>query len=711
MKNVFDNKSIYNYLIVGFIWGVLFFYLLYGIKILDPTYLDWIYCDTRMDLFKQQIGFEFFLKSDWRFPIGTYVGYRYPCINTIIESDFLPLLGLFFKLIRFWLPEHFTYLAWWIFLCMVFQGMFGALILRRLGINLIATSMSLPLFFCNVVLFRRVYGHLMLCGHFLILMAFLICLYEDRIERTSKANVIWASLNVLALATHPYLFVMVGIIFISYLLYDYLNKKNWERSIKILTGSVISVFLLWYLLGGFIITTPSAGGLGMYSMNLNAIINPISGSSRFLKELPTINPSVQWEGEAYLGLGILISLILTIPYSYSFVRDKEVFTNKKNSRIAIGFFVAACVILSLSPVISLGSKEIMNYLWIPFVKVLEPIRATGRFFWPVLYTITIFVIYRIYYSEKRIVCACVIFALVSLIQFADLSVMVNHGWRKLNFTYEESNFSKSLKDLINSNAKHFELIPNRPDHFYGDLALFADYHDMTMNIAYMTRSHGNPYIKELVSQIESRNFREDTLYCVPFSNGSLIMKIPFLDDKCYVKAADYLIIYDKSLSRKAPPPSISIDEHALKLLKYSHINLNNSILLTGKKSDCLRIIGLSHSEKDFAWTDGKKVTMMFYFNDEEIAFDGFKKCRAKINLKAVYTGSQKVIIFVNGKIVENTVINNGENLQFGFDMPKDGFVKIEIEIPNAISPLERGESKDSRILGLGMKDMLFTKID
>ena len=80
IQKINKKGNIHNFIIYiscGLI-GVLLFLLIYGYKILDFTYVDWLFEERNSDLFQSQIGFEFFRRSPWKFPLGSYNSYPYP---------------------------------------------------------------------------------------------------------------------------------------------------------------------------------------------------------------------------------------------------------------------------------------------------------------------------------------------------------------------------------------------------------------------------------------------------------------------------------------------------------------------------------------------------------------------------------------------------------------------------------------------------------
>ena len=91
--------------------GMMVFIAVYGVAVLNPTYDDWLL--GKGDLTQHYLGWCFYRSSDWTFPIGLTNNLAYPSYTSIIFTDSIPVLAVFFKLFSFILPDTFQYLGWW----------------------------------------------------------------------------------------------------------------------------------------------------------------------------------------------------------------------------------------------------------------------------------------------------------------------------------------------------------------------------------------------------------------------------------------------------------------------------------------------------------------------------------------------------------------------------------------------------------------------
>lgn len=115
---------------------------------------------------------------------------------------------------------------------------------------------------------------------------------------------------------------------------------------------LFTVIFTMYLLGMFEATNPNAGGWKSFSMNLNALINPIWSKSLFLNKLSHMEG--QYEGDNYLGFGLIILLILTLKVLFI---DKKLQIKDKEITAVILFLV----LFSVSSNIYLGKSLIFSY--------------------------------------------------------------------------------------------------------------------------------------------------------------------------------------------------------------------------------------------------------------------------------------------------------------------------------------------------------------
>lgn len=108
--------------------------------------------------------------------------------------------------------------------------------------------------------------------------------------------------------------------------------------------------------------------------------------------------------------------------------------------------------------------------------------------------------------------------------------------------------------------------------------------------------------------------------------------------------------------------------------------------------------GISAVETDFAWSDGHEGTMYVMVGEQA------EDLTATVTLKAVYNGSQTMIVTCNGQELFRNQVTMDEG-SVSFVVPSscivDGGLQLVFSYPDAVSPLELGESDDNRVLAVG----------
>ena len=109
MNHLTERKNEYYALfLTGCLMGVLCFIAVYGVKILNPGYDAWL-LNGDLDLMQHYIGFGHYRNSSWTFPIGLISTLSKPYPMSVIYTDSIPLIAVFFKILSPLLPETFQY--------------------------------------------------------------------------------------------------------------------------------------------------------------------------------------------------------------------------------------------------------------------------------------------------------------------------------------------------------------------------------------------------------------------------------------------------------------------------------------------------------------------------------------------------------------------------------------------------------------------------
>nr|MCR5002046.1 DUF6311 domain-containing protein [Lachnospiraceae bacterium] len=377
--------------LLGALVGGLVFVMLFGVRILDVTYDDWLLTGW-YDLSQHYVGWELYRASGWHFPIGLCDNSFHPYMASVVYTDSIPLLSLIFKLLSPILPATFQFFGLYGLFCFMMQGGMAKLLLRRILPGEIHCCIaSVPFIFCAPV-WQRMYYHTALASHYLILIAFLLFMYRDRIGKRWQRVCLWAGLGVLCITIHFTIYGMVSVMLVGFSLWEALDAKGNRGDQSFLKKSGIflgyiftylasTVFAFW-LFGGFYGgISGKADGLGVFSANLNSLFNPID-YSRIINAFPLTGG--QYEGLSYVGI---TALILTVPAAVCLIRNaKSIWAEHRNLIISIIFTSIVLWVIALSPIVTFGDHVLYE---IPLPSVIydawSMFRASGRFLWPVMY--------------------------------------------------------------------------------------------------------------------------------------------------------------------------------------------------------------------------------------------------------------------------------------------------------------------------------------
>ncbi len=476
--------------ILGALFGGLVFVLLYGVRILNVTYDDWLLTGW-YDLSQHHVGWQLYRASDWYFPIGLCDNSFYPYMASVIYTDSIPLACLIFKLMSPILPVTFQFFGIYGLFCFMMQGGCAKLLLRRLLPGEIHCSLAcIPFVFCAPV-WQRMYYHTALASHYLILLALLLFIYRDRIEGRIKRIWLWAGLGVLCITIHFTIYGMVSVMLTGYALFEALeasgdkDNKSILRGVAVFTGYIltylaVTVFVFWVFGGFYGNASYDAEGLGFFSANLNSLFNPID-YSRIIKEFP-LNGG-QYEALSYVGI---TALILTIPALINMIRDrKKIWEEQKSLVISLIFTLALLWIIALSPKVTFGKYVLCD---IPLTKSLfkawSMFRASGRFLWPVMY---IYILIALYFSRHEIknyftavlVAACIL----QVYEFSEKITNMSNDYSNL----KDANFAADTLESENwDGIKHLQFMH---DYYFGEF-YGAEIRDQMIGYTEFALRHG-----------------------------------------------------------------------------------------------------------------------------------------------------------------------------------------------------------------------------
>lgn len=475
------NAKAFPYVVVG-ILAVLYFIQVYGVRILNPAYVDWLF--TGDDTTQHYIGWCGYRNGSWTFPIGLTDQLMYPYETSVIFTDSIPLFAVIFKLFSPILPKEFQYFGIWGIFSFCMQGIMGAVIISRFTKSRCGIIFSGLLVLMSPVLLQRMFGHTALAGHWILLVAldnffreYKLWLENKSADNTAvkKTYLRWALTGALCSSTHIYFIAMCGIILLGSMLFSILTEKKLKKALIMLSAYILTCLLVVWILGGFGSKSGmGAGGLGVFSFNLNGLYNPQEWYwSKYLKTLDLYNFN-QYEGFAYMGVGCLLICVCSIPVLMNADSMKSLLGRQWKMIVSVLTVLAVAIVFAASPVVTNNSELVFNYnlpgvilqLWSIF-------RATGRFAWIIIYTL--------------VVCSCIV-----IIRFAKIRMSLVLLAAAVILQYKDLAIVRYLKNTTFSGEVVHESQLHNAD-FWNTIANDEQIDEIIFTSSFLNMDHGKAY--------------------------------------------------------------------------------------------------------------------------------------------------------------------------------------------------------------------------
>ena len=522
------NEKVERFIpIVGILLGAIIFFIIFGPKILNPAYIGWT---MEGDAAQHFLGWHFFRSEGWGFPLGIIEGYHYPQGTSLVYTDSIPLLAVPLKMIGSLLPAVFQYHGFWLLSAYILQGYFSILLLKETINRPALIILGACFFLLSPILVQRARIHESLTAHWIILAALYLYLQAD----TFKYRIRWLLLLALASLVHFYLLVMAAMIFLGYLLKQFLlNQKKLPVSLLKFTALAFVLTLIPMWLAGYFIfnvRNTDSGGFGNYSMNLAAPFNatPIEGEIgefAFLEPIPVATHDQLFEGFNYLGLGLILLLLIA---GFLFIRQRDAVPVRRYLPLILVGVVL--FIISLSNKITLADKTLIE-LQLPFIveKGLGIIRSSGRMFWPISYMVMLASIGVVgkYLTTKKAFLLLLALFVIQVVDLAPWYLNVN-----LDETTWESPLVSAEWEQLMETADHIVFIP--PNEFDADIMTFAFLaasHGKTINVGPTARTDIEfraQYRTKVIKEFEQGQLAAKTLYVIR-DDAYLVGPIPDSD--------------------------------------------------------------------------------------------------------------------------------------------------------------------------------------
>ncbi len=368
--------------LVGAILAAYFFLLVLGPEVLNPGETKWLMSD---DPGTHYLGAQLYLREPWAFPLTRVNTFIFPIGSTLIQTDSIPVVGLFFKLLSSLipggLPFPFQYFGMWLFSCYALLGFFSFRLFAKMGATRWQAALGSLLAVCSPTFINR-FGHNALCAQWLVVAMLEVAWdwYHSTREKFPWKKT--AAVTAFAVGTHAYLaFLCVVMSFALFIGAWRVGHQTRNERLKE-WGTWSALQITWAgMLGYFAVSHPKAGMFTEFGLDLTSFFNPGHRSAYFPELFP---PNI--ENMAYLGLGIGIFLLLGAAVAVKNRRAIPPLFRDRSTRVFC-LLIVGLFFYSFSPSITWKGQKLFSLLLL--YKLITPIpdifRACGRFVWPPYY--------------------------------------------------------------------------------------------------------------------------------------------------------------------------------------------------------------------------------------------------------------------------------------------------------------------------------------
>ena len=467
------------------LFGLGWYLWLGGLRTLNPANLDWLMTgDWRQHL----LGWLFFRREPWTFPLGTLTTVPYPVGSTIAYTDSNPLISILLKPFSGLLPVDFQFIGPWLAFCFIMQGYFGAALASTVTKDRVQQMLGGFLFVLSPVLAARLV-HDTLCAQWLLL-GLLYCAfreYSDAAEARRAARLCIA-LAILAAAIHPYLAAMSVVLACAcFVRFWRTGSIGGQRAIASAVLMIAAMLGVMFAIGYFVDARGAMSGFGLFAADVVSLFDG-AGYSRWWWNFHLQDG--RWEGFGFVGIGVIAATVLAL---IAWLRTRARLPRGS------GIVVAACVLMavySFSNKVTFLNDEVarLNHLYDPLVSLTHRFRASGRFIWPLHYLVALWGVWGI----TRVFGVARTAQWMATAVLATLTVVQALDYNRDLTSLEQRNFRQASADLSVATGRydHIALLPPQVDDACGPkvdadrvyrFMLLAYHLKMTYNSGYFAR--------------------------------------------------------------------------------------------------------------------------------------------------------------------------------------------------------------------------------
>lgn len=360
-----------------------------ALRTLEPAFITgtggkWVRPEN--DYLAYLVAWNYYVVDDWRWPLFDLPAMGYPEGGSVLFNDALPLAALPTKLLYKASGVRINPFGWWIFLTYVLQGAMAARLMCATGVRSLWGAAAVAVLTIVNTSFSSRMGHTALSSHFLLLWA--LAMHFESLRR-GRARV-WEYTLVLSLAllVNSYLFAMVFAFQLATFVALAGRRQLPLRDLGSAAAGIAGVAALGIAAGyGMFLTNPSSmksQGFGLYSWNLVGLLVPPQGIFGYFTGIARDGTHGQYEGESWVGMGTFVVLALSLVLA-----PKQALESVRRYAVYVALLLAFAV-YAASNLVYAGTVLVVHYpLPQAVIDLGNYFRATGRFIWPLAYSLMV----------------------------------------------------------------------------------------------------------------------------------------------------------------------------------------------------------------------------------------------------------------------------------------------------------------------------------
>lgn len=500
-------------IIAAIIIGICTYIYVFGYKIINPFYTEWIYYQW-VDVTQHYTGWVAFLHSKWQFPILLTDKLTYPENISIFWTDSNPLFSIIFKILApLYGYADIQFIGFYSLLSLTLSSVFASQIVRYFNKNLFIIILGTIFLIYKPTVFHRLVVHANLSSQFFIYACIAYILYNYKLDNFKKDFIICVLLFALAVSIHTYYVPMVLSFMFFYLLYKAIYFKKFKYMSALLASAVV-IALEMYIFGVFVNYETSKGwGVGFFSFNLNGFWNPLMDWS-FMKSHP-IAWYGQTDGFAYLGLGFFFLLLICMPALINKIKNIKQVKWSKSFKLIFLFtilYITGIILIAMGGVVSFNDKVFIN---IDLSFLLSSFKGHGRFIWmlPIVFTVLLYFILFQKFSTKNII---IILFIATALQMLDIGNKVYATFKEhmADYQYNRIISKEDIAALQKHGIKHVIIPPGDHQNMVKYTA-FVIPSGWTESCSYTARDFNKlcaSNYNNALNDIKNNKYADDTIY-------------------------------------------------------------------------------------------------------------------------------------------------------------------------------------------------------